>query len=132
MPTVIWVGRRSTIGIGCRTGSRTTIMGHLRAGAAEDTPTDAERIEPRWRRRRVLATAQPENHDLFRKPVPTFRDRALKSRTFSADRKTMRIVIFATAVLLSGAALADSVRHLSVPERFWGTWVPAGEQCSDS
>jgi len=44
----------------------------------------------------------------------------------------MRILIFVTAVLLSEASLADSVRHLSVPERFWGTWVPAGEQCRDS
>ena len=29
-------------------------------------------------------------------------------------------------------ALADSVRHLSVPERLWGTWAPSADLCSDS
>ena|SRR5262249_47194766 len=28
------------------------------------------------------------------------------------------------STLLSGSALADTVRHPSVPERFWGTWAP--------
>jgi hypothetical protein len=34
-------------------------------------------------------------------------------------------------VLLAGPSLADSVRHLSVPERFWGTWAPSAELCRD-
>ena len=44
----------------------------------------------------------------------------------------MRIIIAFASVLLSGAALADSVRHLSVPERLWGTWAPRADLCSDS
>jgi hypothetical protein len=43
----------------------------------------------------------------------------------------MRIVIALGSALLSSASLADSVRHLSVPERFWGTWAPNAELCTD-
>jgi hypothetical protein len=50
---------------------------------------------------------------------------------YSADN-TMRIIIALAFVLLSGAALADSVRHLSVPERLWGTWAPSADLCSDN
>jgi hypothetical protein len=50
---------------------------------------------------------------------------------YSADH-TMRIIIAFPFVLLSGAALADSVRHLSVPERLWGTWAPSADLCSDN
>src|SRR5262245_54197256 len=48
MPTVIWVGRRSVIGVGCRMGSRTTSMVVLRAAAADDSARACPR---RWRRR---------------------------------------------------------------------------------
>jgi hypothetical protein len=44
----------------------------------------------------------------------------------------MRAVIAFAAALLASASLADSVRHQSVPERFWGTWAPSTEHCSDS
>ena len=44
----------------------------------------------------------------------------------------MRIIIAFACVLLSGGALADSVRHLSVPERIWGTWAPSADLCRDS
>jgi hypothetical protein len=37
----------------------------------------------------------------------------------------MRILVTLVSVVLSGSSLADSVRHLSVPERFWGTWAPS-------
>ncbi|OLB73057.1 MAG: hypothetical protein AUI16_18560 [Alphaproteobacteria bacterium 13_2_20CM_2_64_7] len=50
---------------------------------------------------------------------------------YGAD-KTMRIIIAFASVLLSGAALADSVRHPSVPERLWGTWAPSADLCTDS
>jgi hypothetical protein len=50
---------------------------------------------------------------------------------YGADN-TMRIIIAFASVLLSGAALADSVRHLSVPERLWGTWAPSAALCTDS
>ena len=43
----------------------------------------------------------------------------------------MRTVIVLACLLLSGATLADSVRHLSVPERFWGTWAPSTDLCRD-
>jgi hypothetical protein len=42
----------------------------------------------------------------------------------------MRAII-AVATLLSGPALADSVRHLDVPERLVGTWAPSTELCRD-
>ena len=35
-------------------------------------------------------------------------------------------------MLLSVAALADSVRHVTVPERLWGTWAPSADLCSDN
>ena len=38
------------------------------------------------------------------------------------------IVVF-VSVVLSGPSVADSVRHLSVPERFWGTWAPSPDLC---
>src|SRR5512133_864467 len=44
---------------------------------------------------------------------------------------TMRTVIVLVSALLPSAALADSVRHLSVPERFWGTWAPDAGGCRD-
>jgi len=50
---------------------------------------------------------------------------------YGADN-TMRIIIAFASVLLSGASLADSIRHLSVPERLWGTWAPSADLCSDS
>src|SRR5207249_5073323 len=50
---------------------------------------------------------------------------------YGAD-KTMRIIIAFASVLLSGAALADSVLHPSVPERLWGTWAPSADLCTDS
>src|SRR5262249_35901012 len=43
----------------------------------------------------------------------------------------IRTVIVLASLLLSGATLADSVRHLSVPERFWGTWAPSIDLCRD-
>ena len=43
----------------------------------------------------------------------------------------MRIVIALGSALVSSASLADSARHLSVPERFWGTWAPSAELCTD-
>src|SRR6266446_6375397 len=43
----------------------------------------------------------------------------------------MRTVIALVCVLLPGATLADSVRHLSVPERCWGTWAPSTDLCRD-
>jgi len=44
---------------------------------------------------------------------------------------TMRIVFVLASALLSGSALADTVRHPSVPERFWGTWAPTADPCRD-
>jgi hypothetical protein len=44
----------------------------------------------------------------------------------------MRTVIAFVAALLASASLADSVRHQSVPERFWGTWAPSADLCTDS
>jgi hypothetical protein len=44
----------------------------------------------------------------------------------------MRIIIAFAFVLLSVAALADSVRHVTVPERLWGTWAPSADLCSDN
>ena len=43
----------------------------------------------------------------------------------------MRTVFLLASVLLSGSALANTVRHPSVPERFWGTWVPTADLCRD-
>jgi hypothetical protein len=43
----------------------------------------------------------------------------------------MRILIALVSAFLPGASLADSVRHLSVPERFWGTWAPSADLCAD-
>ena len=43
----------------------------------------------------------------------------------------MRTVIVLVCLLLSGATLADSVRHQSVPERFWGTWATSTDLCRD-
>jgi len=43
----------------------------------------------------------------------------------------MRTVIALVCVLLPGATLADSVRHLTVPERCWGTWAPSTDLCRD-
>ena len=39
--------------------------------------------------------------------------------------------VFVLASHLSGSALADTVRHPSVPERFWGTWAPTADLCRD-
>jgi hypothetical protein len=43
----------------------------------------------------------------------------------------MRTVFVLASALLSGPALADTVRHPSVPERFWGTWAPTADLCRD-
>ncbi len=43
----------------------------------------------------------------------------------------MRTVIVLVSALLPSMSLADSVRHLSVPERFWGTWAPDADLCRD-
>lgn len=43
----------------------------------------------------------------------------------------MRTIIAIASALLAGPALADSVRHLSVPERFWGKWAPSADLCRD-
>ncbi len=43
----------------------------------------------------------------------------------------MRTVIVLISALLPSASLADSIRHLSVPERFWGTWAPDANLCRD-
>ena len=43
----------------------------------------------------------------------------------------MRTLIVLVSVVLSGPSVADSVRHLSVPERFWGTWAPSPDLCRD-
>jgi hypothetical protein len=43
----------------------------------------------------------------------------------------MRTVFVLASALLSGAALADTVRYPSVPERFWGTWAPSADLCRD-
>jgi hypothetical protein len=43
----------------------------------------------------------------------------------------MRTLIIVVSVVLSGPSVADSVRHLSVPERFWGTWAPSPDLCRD-
>jgi hypothetical protein len=43
----------------------------------------------------------------------------------------MRTVFVLASALLSGSALADTVRHPSVPERFWGTWAPTADLCRD-
>src|SRR5262249_53507124 len=44
----------------------------------------------------------------------------------------MRTIIAFASVFVSSAALADSVRHLTVAERFWGTWAPSADLCRDS
>jgi hypothetical protein len=44
----------------------------------------------------------------------------------------MRTLIALVCALLPNASLADSVRHLSVPERFWGTWAPSADLCADA
>jgi hypothetical protein len=41
----------------------------------------------------------------------------------------MRTVIVLVSAILPSVSLADSVRHLSVPERFWGTWAPEADLC---
>jgi len=43
----------------------------------------------------------------------------------------MRTVFVLASALLSGSALADTVRHPRVPERFWGTWAPTADLCRD-
>jgi hypothetical protein len=43
----------------------------------------------------------------------------------------MRTVFVLASTLLSGSALADTVRHPAVPERFWGTWAPTADLCRD-
>ena len=43
----------------------------------------------------------------------------------------MRTVFVLASALLSGSALANTVRHPTVPERFWGTWAPTTDLCRD-
>jgi hypothetical protein len=42
-----------------------------------------------------------------------------------------KLIVVFVSVVLSGPSVADSVRHLSVPERFWGTWAPSPDLCRD-
>jgi len=56
---------------------------------------------------------------------------ALKLSVVSPRATSMRTVIVLVSALLPSASLADSVRHLSVPERFWGTWAPDAALCRD-
>jgi hypothetical protein len=42
-----------------------------------------------------------------------------------------KLIVVLVSVVLSGPSVADSVRHLSVPERFWGTWAPSPDLCRD-
>src|SRR5262249_50232353 len=41
----------------------------------------------------------------------------------------MRTVFVLASALLSGSALADTVRYPRVPERFWGTWAATADLC---
>ena len=43
----------------------------------------------------------------------------------------MRTLIALVSMVLSGSSLADTVRHLQVPERFWGTWARSPDLCRD-
>jgi hypothetical protein len=43
----------------------------------------------------------------------------------------VRTVFVLASTLLSGSALADTVRHPTVPERFWGTLAPTADLCRD-
>jgi len=43
----------------------------------------------------------------------------------------MRTIIAFASALLSSASLADTVRHLTVPEQLWGTWAPSADLCRD-
>ena len=43
----------------------------------------------------------------------------------------MRTLIAFVSMVLSGSSLADTVRHLQVPERFWGTWARSPDLCRD-
>jgi hypothetical protein len=43
----------------------------------------------------------------------------------------MRTIISLAATLLAAPSLADSVRHLSVPEHLRGTWALSAEACRD-
>ena len=43
----------------------------------------------------------------------------------------MRTLITLVSMVLSGSSLADTVRHLQVPERFWGTWARSPDLCRD-
>ena len=56
---------------------------------------------------------------------------ALEFGVVSARAISMRTVIFLVSALLPSASLADSVRHVSVPDRLWGTWAPAADLCRD-
>ncbi len=43
----------------------------------------------------------------------------------------MRTLIALVSMVVSGSSLADTVRHLQVPERFWGTWARSPDLCRD-
>jgi hypothetical protein len=50
---------------------------------------------------------------------------------FRLREEIMRTLIALVSMVLSGSSLADSVRHLQVPERFWGTWARSPDLCRD-
>src|SRR5262245_45437831 len=62
---------------------------------------------------------------------PDTRPEPGSSARTQARNTTMRILIAVASALLTGPSLADSVRHLSVPERFLGTWAPSADLCRD-
>src|SRR5262245_61730882 len=43
----------------------------------------------------------------------------------------MRTIIALACVCLSSSSLAEGVRRLRVPERFWGTWALSADLCRD-
>ena len=47
------------------------------------------------------------------------------------EKSMRKLIVVLVSVVLSGPSVADSVRHLSVPERFWGTWAPSPDLCRD-
>jgi hypothetical protein len=53
-------------------------------------------------------------------------------RGLQQERRPCAQSSFLASALLAVAALADSVRHLSGPERLWGKWAPSAEKCGDN
>jgi hypothetical protein len=73
--------------------------------------------------------AREENRQTLSR-LELVRSFGVRFRVADCERRAMRtlIVVF-VSVVLSGPSVADSVRHLSVPERFWGTWAPSPDLC---